>query len=146
MPIRRWLRKEFPGEKFEQWLGISMDEYQRMKESNRKYITHRWPLIELEMTRWDCARWLLDHGLEVPVRSSCVFCPFHDKAEWQGIRNSEDWDKAIELDQAIRKIRPPFDLFIHQRRIPLDQVDLRTPEDKGQLSLWDNECAGVCGV
>jgi len=35
---------------------------------------------------------------------------------------------------------------VHPARIPLVDVDLRSEQDKGQLSLWDNECAGVCGV
>jgi hypothetical protein len=57
-----------------------------------------------------------------------------------------DRKDAIEHDQAIRKIRPPFDLFVHPARMPLDEIDLRTAEEKGQLSLWDNECSGICGV
>lgn len=30
--------------------------------------------------------------------------------------------------------------------VPLDEVDLTTAEDRGQLTLWDNECEGMCGV
>ena len=43
-PMRKWLQANRQGWPVEQWLGISMDEIQRMKDSDVKYITHRWPL------------------------------------------------------------------------------------------------------
>jgi hypothetical protein len=147
-PMRRWLQANRGRQPIEQWIGISLDEYQRMKNSNVKYITNRWPLIEKRMTRRDCALWLERHGLEVPPKSSCIFCPYHDTRSWQELKanGNGDWTKAVEVDRAIRKARPPYDLFVHPSRIPLEEVDLRTPQDKGQLSLWDEECSGICGV
>jgi hypothetical protein len=146
--MRRWLQANRNGELIEQWIGISTDEALRMKPSNVKYITHRWPLIENGMSRRDCVIWLQGHGLEIPPKSACVFCPFHSNAEWQQIKNesNEDWDKAIEIDTVIRKAYPPYDLFIHPSRKPLALVDLRTQEQKGQMRLWDEECTGICGV
>ena len=136
------------GEKIEQWLGITLDEVQRMKQSDVKYITHRWPLIEKKMSRWDCKLYLEKHGIEIPPRSACVFCPFHSRAEWKDIRDNapEDWQKAVQVDQEIRKARPPYDLFVNVQRVPLDQADLDSEVDKGQLTLWDNECEGICGI
>jgi len=148
LPIRRWLQANRNKQTVEQWIGISLDEALRMKPSNVKYIIHRWPLIEKRMTRNDCTRWLQDHGLEVPPKSSCVFCPYHDIHTWHELKASGngDWSKAVEVDKAIRKVRPPYDLFVHPARVPLEDVDLRTPQEKGQMSLWDEECDGVCGV
>lgn len=150
-PIRRYLQAHRNGTPVEQWIGISLDEYQRMKDSDVKYIKHRWPLIEKRMTRQDCARWLQAHDLPVPPKSSCVFCPYHNRAAWHEMfaERGADWLKAVEIDRAIRKVRPPYDLFIHSSRKPLDELDLRTPQEKGQMELWanwDNECAGICGV
>lgn len=149
-PVRRWLQANRNGLPVEMWLGISLDEYQRMKDSDVKYIGHRWPLIEKRMTRQDCVKWLQFHGLEVPPKSSCVFCPYHSIAGWRDVKQSaEDWQKAVDVDKAIRKARPPYDLFVHNARIPLEEVDLRTPQEKGQLELWadtDAECGGVCFV
>ena len=145
--IRRWLQLNRNKQPVEQWLGISLDEFQRMKDSDVKYITHRWPLIEKRMTRADCINWLDRRGLEVPPKSACTFCPYHSTAEWRRIKQTpEDWSEAVAVDEAIRKARPPYDLFIHPSRKPLTEVDLRTSEEKGQLSLWDLECAGICGV
>jgi hypothetical protein len=151
MPIRRWLQANRNGEPVEQWIGISLDEFRRMKDSDVKYITHRWPLIERRMTRKDCVEWLKAHDLEVPPKSSCVFCPYHNMAGWRDLKASGngDWQKAVEVDEAIRKVRPPYDLFVHPSRKPLSEIDLRTPQEKGQLELWanwDEECSGVCGV
>lgn len=146
--LRQWLQANRNGQRVEQWLGISLDEFQRMKDSDVKYITHRWPLIERRMTRWNCVRYLETNGLEVPPKSACVFCPYHNMAAWREMKaaGGADWQKAVEVDEAIRKVRPPYDLFIHPARIPLVDVDLRSEQDKGQLSLWDAECSGVCGV
>ena len=147
-PMRRWLQANRNGAHVEQWLGISLDEFQRVKDSDVKYITHRWPLIENRMTRWDCVRYLEVNGLEVPPKSACVFCPYHNAAAWRDMKTQggADWQKAVEVDEAIRKVRPPYDLFLHPARIPLVDVDLRSEQDKGQLSLWDAECTGICGV
>jgi hypothetical protein len=145
--IRRWLQSNRNKQPVEQWLGISMDEFQRMHDSDVKYITHRWPLIELKMTRNDCVSWLKAHGLEVPPKSACTFCPYHNQAEWRRIKNTpDDWREAVEVDREIRKARPPYDLFVHPARKPLEEIDFRTQEEKGQMSLWDNECSGICGI
>lgn len=155
LPMRRAIRKYLKSQGIdnpkpgtvEQWIGISLDEYQRMKDSDVKYIVNRWPLIEKRMTRHDCEKWLISHGLEVPPKSACTFCPYHNTAEWHRIMaNDKDRIEAIAIDRLIRKTRPPFDLFVHSARKPLEEVDLRTQEERGQLNLWDQECSGVCGV
>lgn len=151
-PMRRYLQEHRGGQPVEQWIGISLDEFQRMKPSDVKYITHRWPLIDAKMTRHDCELYLLAHGIEVPPKSACTFCPFHNTAEWRRIKKTpEDWQEAVSVDRAIRKARPPYDLFVHPSRKPLEDVDLRTEQERGQLSLWDenqwnDECSGICGV
>ena len=146
-PMRRWLQANRGGAVVEQWLGISLDEVQRMKDSDVKYVAHRYPLIDMRMTRGDCALWLERNGIEVPPKSACTFCPYHSTAEWRRVKASpEDWEKAVAVDEAIRGVRPPYDLYLHPSRSPLVDADLRSEVDRGQLSLWDNECEGVCGV
>lgn len=146
-PMREYIQAHRNGEPVEQWIGISLDEFQRMKPADVKYITNRWPLIDKRMTRNDCVNWLEKHGLEVPPKSACTFCPFHSTAEWWRIKSEKvDWQEAVEVDRAIRKARPPYDLFVHPSRKPLDEVDFRTMEEKGQMSLWDAECSGMCGI
>lgn len=147
-PMREWLQANRNGSQVEQWLGISTDEYQRMRDSDVKYISNRYPLIDMRYSRYDCTRWLYHHDLDIPPKSACVFCPFHNQGAWIDLKHSgnDDWSKAVEVDEAIRSARPPFDLFVHPSRKPLRDVDLRTAHEQGQLSLWDNECQGVCGI
>lgn len=97
-------------------------------------------------TRLNCQDWLREHGwLDVP-RSACIGCPFHSNAEWKALTPGEFAD-AVDFDRSIRRcggVRG--DMFIHSKGIPLESADLRTDADNGQLSLWDNECEGLCGV
>jgi len=152
-PMRRWIGEELrrtnltrrPGV-VEQWIGISLDEAERMKQSDVAYIIHRWPLIEHRMTRNDCARWLERHDLPIPTKSSCVFCPFHSRSAWLDMKakGGQDWKNAIAVDEMIRDARPPFSLFVHPDRIPL--VGIKSQQDNGQLELWSEECSGICGI
>jgi hypothetical protein len=146
-PMRRWYQTNRNGERIEQLIGISLDEAQRMRDSDVQYISNIYPLIDKRMRRGDCINWLEYNVLEIPARSACTFCPFHSSAEWHRIKQTpEDWAEAVTVDRKIRKARPPYDLFVHPSRKPLEEVDFRTAEEKGQLSLWDAECSGICGV
>lgn len=148
-PMRRWLQANRNGKQVETLLGISLDEFQRMRDSDVGYITHSYPLIDMRMTRLDCINYLQRHDVDVPVKSSCVFCPFHNKAAWREMakENGDDWRKAVAVDEALRKVRPPYDLFVHSSRVPLAEVDMRSPEDFGQLAMFDESCdSGYCFV
>ncbi|RWN48868.1 hypothetical protein [Mesorhizobium sp.] len=133
-----------------QWLGISMDEVVRMKPSRAAWQLNRFPLIESRMTRKDCLAWLKSHGYPKPPKSACIGCPFHSDAMWRSMRNNDRaaWDDAVEVDRAIRTglrgIRG--EVFLHRSGVPLDEADLSTAADHGQLDLWPNECEGMCGL
>lgn len=145
-PIRRWLQANRKGRAVEQWLGITLDEIERARHGDVKYITHRFPFLESPMRRWEVIQWLHDNGIEVPVKSGCVFCPYHDRATWREIQMSGngDWQKALEVDEAIRNKRPNYVCYVHRDRKPLAEIDLRDEQDHGQLSLWSEECEGYC--
>lgn len=144
-PMRRWLQANRNGQPVELWLGISLDEIERVKPSDVKYITNRFPLLEKKMTRQDCKRWLTAHGLEIPAKSACVFCPFHDRGAWRELRETGngDWNKAIQVDEAIRKARPPYDLFVHSSRKPLRDVG-DAIDAQPEFDLTSEECSGAC--
>ena len=146
-PIRRWLQANRNNQPVELWLGISLDEFQRMNESKVKYITNRYPLIEMQMTRKDCEQWLINKGMEIPPKSACWFCPFQDQNSWRYTQSlALDFHNAILLDRQIRNKRKPIELYLHPSRKPLEEVDFRTLEEMGQMRLWDEECSGLCGV
>ena len=140
--------------KVTQWIGISYDEIQRMKESQQYWTKLRYPLIELEMHRHHCKEWMAKNGYPEPPRSACYYCPFHSDHEWRNLRNSdpEHFAKAIAFDKDIRELSKrdqamKMDAYLHRSCKPLDEVDFDSDEDKGQLT-WDfkAECEGMCGV
>lgn len=133
------------------WIGISKDEIQRMKESRESWIQHRFPLVDMDMRRDQCLKWIKDKGYPLPPRSACWFCPYHSNKEWRRLRDEEpeEFAKAIELDKQIRDgvYKVENQLFLHPKRVPLDEVDLRSAEEKGQTSFdFLSECDGMCGV
>ena len=138
------------------WVGISTDEAYRLKPSQVRWVRNIHPLIDKGMSRTDCLGWMAEHGYPRPPRSACSFCPYRSNAEWRDLRDNhpEDWELAVDLDRRIRDmpkhgysgLRLGGQVFVHRTGIPLDEVDLRTPEDAGQLNLWTNECEGICGV
>ncbi|NOG70844.1 hypothetical protein [Roseicella sp. DB1501] len=134
----------------EQWIGISLDEALRMKPSFEDWQVNRWPLIEHGMTRRDCVRWLERHEYPLPPKSACIGCPFHSDDHWRHMRDHDAnaWADAVSVDHAIRTgfrgIRG--EVYLHRSAVPLDQADLTTDTDRGQLDLWPNECEGMCGV
>lgn len=159
-PIRKKIRELLGLEKGQrgpeevavrQWIGISTDEIQRMKYSSDSYIENRWPLIEKRMSRSDCLKWMEDRQYSMPAKSSCIGCPYHDNAAWRDMRDNdpESWADAVYVDAAMRKndpIRGMKELeYMHRSCVPLDQVDLMTPADHGQMTFLD-ECDGMCGV
>lgn len=133
----------------EVWLGISTDEMQRMKDAPNKWQWNRFPLIEARMSRRDCLAWLSRNGYPKAPKSACIFCPFHTDSQWRELLASDDRGRLIEFDRAIR---PGFDgmegeAFLHRQRLPIDEVDLSTPADRGQIEFgFLQECDGVCGL
>lgn len=131
------------------WIGISIDEAARMKDSREKWNVNRWPLIERGMSRHDCLRWMERRGYATPPKSACIACPFHSDAGWRRIKaDPAAWRDALEIDAAIRQPARGLrgEQFVHRSRKPLADVDLTTLEDHGQLNMFEHECEGMCGV
>jgi hypothetical protein len=136
-----------------QWIGISRDEAHRMKDSREAKIKHRWPLIELGMSRHDCLKWIEKHNLPKPPRSACVFCPYHSDKEWRRLKSEEpkEFKRAVEFEKELQAVKRVSDRrggvpFLHRSMKPLSDVDFSTEEERGQISLFGNECEGMCGV
>jgi hypothetical protein len=133
----------------EVWIGISRDEVWRQKPSQVQYIVNRFPLLEAGMTRRNCLEWMSKNGYPTPPKSSCLGCPFHSDSHWRAMRDGqpEEFADAVEVDRAVRR-QPGFrgEQFMHRSLKPLSEVDLSTPEDRGQLDAFAEECEGMCGV
>jgi hypothetical protein len=154
MPIRAFIRQELKSRRFARTSGavdlvqgISFDEWHRMRDSDVRYIVNRYPLVDQRITRADCVSWLRAHQLDVPVKSSCVFCPYHSLGEWRRLKSEggPDWAIAVEVDSSIRDRRPKHSLYVHPGRVPLTKA-VRIPEDEGAQQLQMECDGGVCFV
>lgn len=140
-------RQRIPKDAATSMIGISLDEVTRISQSRTPWITNTYPLVDLGLCRSDCLRISVEAGLPEPRKSSCIFCPYHSDRFWRELKrdNPEEWARAVDFDHEIRDMsmsgvkRP---VYLHRSLVPLNEVDL----GENQIALWDEECAGVCGV
>lgn len=123
---------------FENWIGISWDEWSRMSTNETKYITNRYPLIEKKLNRWDCVDGYKRMGLPIPTKSACIGCPYRDAASWLDMRHNEpeSFEDACKFDEENRH-NPLSDrgstadaVYVWRGLKPLREVDFATEAKK----------------
>lgn len=145
-----------------QWIGISFDEWHRMRESRQGWIQNAYPLVDMRMSRQDCLNWFQERYPERPlVKSACIGCPYHSNREWLRLyrRFPEATRRAAELDEHLRtperaQIEPNDNTrqFLHRScRPPSEALERLDHLDRMQPSLFPNdppgagsECGGYC--
>lgn len=129
------------------WVGISIDEVHRMKDSTNKWSVKRHPLIEMGMSRRDCLAWMAKNGYDEPKKSACLFCPYTDNSRWKNMkeRQPHDFKEAVRWDNMVRNMSDEFTSYLHRDAIPLEDA-VFTDDDIGQTNMFNNECEGMCGV
>lgn len=131
----------------EVWIAFTRDEASRMRPAEPPWMQNRWPLIEVGLRRSDCPAWLVRNGYPVPVKSACVYCPNHDDAQWEDMKENpadDDWQRAVAFDASARTgVSIEGQCFVHRALVPLTDVafDRRT-----QLDLFAGLCDGACGT
>jgi hypothetical protein len=149
--INSYVKKKISkGDIVTEWMGISVDEISRMKDSRDKWKKKRYPLIELNMSRNACLRWMQENGYPKPPRSSCVFCPYHSDDEWLRLKTDEpeEFQRAINYEKKYQETYKQVRNFrgtpyLHKSLKPLFEVEFK---NESQLNLFDGECEGYCGV
>jgi hypothetical protein len=131
--------------KTEMWLGITLDEIQRMKISQLPRINYIYPLIEQRMSRSDCMKTFKRFNFPIPPKSSCVFCPYHSDKNWKEIKEKlpEEWEKCVEIDNTIRDATKKGlndKLYLHRSLTPLEKVQFA---DQQELFMCEE---GFCGL
>lgn len=146
----RRLMREAGTKKAVQWLGISLDEVQRMRDPRTKKVDNRYPLIERRMRRHDCLKWMAANGFPTPPRSACVFCPYHHDREWLRLKREEpaEFERAVVYERELQAAAALCDKaqgvpFLHSSLRPLDVALL---DSERQTEMFGNDCSGVCGV
>lgn len=159
-PRQRWPK----GVVVHQLFGLSLEECGRAGRVTRSFndgprkgrAIPVFPLIEMEMTRRTCVKWLTEYGVPHTVeRSACVFCPYKSNAEWQKLKsNAAEFARAVEIDRMLRSQNLAHRngmrslQYLHRSCIPLEEIDFRTAEERGDQGIlgFMSECQGMCGV
>lgn len=107
------------------WIGISMDEPQRIRAARTKWCQLRYPLIfDIPTTRPRCVEMIRSEGWEGHIpHSACFMCPNLGDPEWIDMKLNwpKDFTHACELEAEVRIRDPHF--FLHPACIPLGEVD-----------------------
>ena len=139
--IRRWLRNQGVNDT-DVWLGISLDEAERMKGSGLNWYRHVYPLIEiLPMSRIQCVNQIMSFGWEVPHKSRCHMCPNQSPQAWKQMKalNNGDFDRALALEAEIRAKDP--NVYLHPLGLPLGEAVEQTER---QSDMFDGCDSGYC--
>lgn len=130
-------------------LGISIDEYQRMRtESGIAWERLDYPLIDLRLTRADCMNLIERADLPIPPKSSCFFCPFHSLDVWRKQKRDEPelFAMSVALERRINEKRAALGkdaVWLTDALRPLDEA----VGDHDQLDLFEGpscDTAGYC--
>jgi len=137
----------------EQLIGISVDEAHREKPSSIAEIKHVFPLLDLYMTRNDCLNWMQENGYPEPPKSACIFCPFRSDEMWLKVKSSPEWESVVHFERELQRLCAADDItrgvpFLHRDLVPISEVNFKPKTNKKlhQLTLFGNECSGMCGV
>lgn len=133
-----------------QLIGFGRDEFTRASPSKDARFHLCFPLIDMGMRTEDCIAYTEEIGYPLPVRSSCIGCPYHANEEWRSLTPAE-FEDACAFDEENRKHmqrRSHADFgflgsrtYLHRQRIALRDVDFSVPEG---LDLTTEECTGGC--
>ena|GEM_PF-452357 len=65
-------------------------------------VVHRYPLIELGMSRLACQQYIAQTGMAVPPPSNCQMCPFQNQAEIVLLFRTDlpTWNRWVEREAA----------------------------------------------
>lgn len=105
----RWCTKDWKTKPLSQyyktpaWVNIcyASDEAHRAQIYSEPGFEYRFPLIEREINRKKCIEIIKAHGLPVPMKSGCWFCPFQGIKEYKKLRrlHPDLFCKVIELEK-----------------------------------------------
>lgn len=146
-PLRKYLQKVRDKQRVRLWIGISLDEAERMKDSPVKYIEHWYPLVETQTRIDQIINWFKINNLREPGKSACLICPFHHDNYWKIFKKQfpVEFEEACKFDDKIRdypKLRSKTYLSSHRR--PLRDIDFT--QEPSLFPELIEECYGLCGL
>jgi hypothetical protein len=146
-PLRKYLQQIRNHKRIRLWIGISLDEIERMSNSNVKYIEHYYPLIENRISIDTIKNWYSQNGLLEPGKSACLICPFHSNNYWTLFKKQfpTEFQKACDFDDKIRNYpKLKHSAYLSSQRIPLRDIDFT--QEASLFPELIEECQGLCGL
>lgn len=143
-PVKRYARN-LGAKHLTMILGISLDEYQRMKPDREKWVTREYPLIDCKLTRADCREIVREAGLPDPPKSACFYCPLQggDRWRWLAAEHPDLFARSEALEAAINTRRSAGDTaYLTSKLVPLREIVTAG----AMLPGMAEECEGVCFV
>lgn len=108
VPYLEYVKPNLPCISF---IGFDAGEKKRV-ERNRTHkirykiehqIENRFPLFDMGIDRDSCIDLIRDHGLDLPPKSGCYFCPFQSKIDYRKLflQHPDMFKKVEELEQNV---------------------------------------------
>lgn len=122
------------------WVGIDAGESHRVRYANKLGIENQYPLVERNIDRVRCKEIIEEHGLPVPPKSGCYFCPFQRKGEFRRLRIDypELFCKARIMEQVTNdRLRLEGRIPLYLRDSPIDVV---AETDQMDMFGWHQPC------
>jgi hypothetical protein len=128
-----------------QFIGIDAGEDHRIRGNWNDELKNEYPLVDRGIDRDGCIKIIMDHGLEVPMKSGCYFCPFQRISQWKKLRieRPELFCKAKALEKRVNDPRTnrgykPY----YINKVPLDAV-----VNEAQVPMWpESKPPCSCGL
>lgn len=138
VPYYDYIKSNLPCKSF---IGFDAGEERRVERNKtRKFrykiehqIKNEYPLYDSKIDRDGCIDLIKEHGLKVPPKSGCYFCPFQTKNEYRQLflRHPNLFKKVVELeDNAVTTNK----IYICGKRPISDIAMAHTPSLTGHFS------------
>lgn len=111
--IERYVLEHHPGSEIEMWIGFEAGEEKRIandphaRGEGRPGWRNRFPLAERSLCRCRAVSLIKSHGLEVPPKSACVYCPFSSRGDFQTLerQHPEVFDRVARMEENCKTTR-----------------------------------------
>ena len=149
----RWCTQKFKVEPLDAYyerpalelIGFDAGEAKRrLSITGKTGVEQDFPLIEAGIDRQGCIDLIKRHGLPVPPKSGCYFCPFRSLSQWRELRRDypELFCKAEKLEQMVneRRLKKGRSAIYYRDRPLLSMVQ------ENQVQMWDDRPPCRCGL
>jgi len=104
--IERYIADHHPGKPIEMWIGFEAGEDKRIaNDPHAGGATpgrrNRFPLQERGLCRCLAVKLIRSHGMPVPRKSACMFCPFSTRGDFQTLARDypETFERVAKMEE-----------------------------------------------